>query len=318
MRASSASASLQILQRYAEKLHGADRFDGLGRTRARGATLSQPGVDVLDRRCKCQRIVAASSLRRCAHLGRAAASSLHAARCVRHAARRRATGPPISSSSRRLACYSVHDASFDASDRLLTRTDPLIESALDMIGRYDHPFTLLTHLDARWPSLHRDDACVVHADAPPNVEITSPPRAVRFSATPCTIGSSTRAIVPSVCRVISTRVGFVSSSRRFVSPLGRFAATSATDAPCASTPPPVRVPRLRRYGLNACRDEVSSLAVSYEVSRHRLENAHIGARAGFADDGTTRLAVGIARRDVPHVSISWSVATYLVEPTERG
>jgi hypothetical protein len=187
MRASSASASLQILQRYAEKLHGADRFDGLGRTRARGATLSQPGVDVLDRRCKCQRIVAASSLRRCAHLGRAAASSLHAARW-------RATRRPIASSSRRLACYDVHDASFDASDRLLTRTDPLIESALDMIGRYDHPFMLLTHLDARWPSLHQDDACVAHTDASPNVETTSPPRAVRFGATPCRIGSSTRAM----------------------------------------------------------------------------------------------------------------------------
>jgi hypothetical protein len=88
----------------------------------------------------------------------------------------------------------VHDASFDASDRLLTRTDPLIESAPDMIGRYDHPFTPLTHLDARWPSLHQDDACVVHADASPDVEITSPPHAVRFGATPCTIGSSTRAM----------------------------------------------------------------------------------------------------------------------------
>jgi hypothetical protein len=142
----------------------------------------------------------------------------------------------------------------------------------------------------------------------------------RYDSAPRRAGSAHQRerCVPSVCRVISTCVSFVLSSRRFVSTLGRFAAMSATGAPCASTPPPVRVPRLRRYGLNACRDEVSSLAVSYEVSRHRLENAHIDARAGFADDGTTRLAVGIARRGAPHVSIWRSVATYLIEPAERG
>jgi hypothetical protein len=40
----------------------------------------------------------------------------------------------------------------------------------------------------------RGDACVAHTDASPNVEITSAPHAVRFGATPCRIGSSTRAM----------------------------------------------------------------------------------------------------------------------------
>jgi hypothetical protein len=114
----------------------------------------------------------------------------NSARCQRQVVRCVAATRPIISSSRCVSCYHLYDSPLKASDHRITRTDRLLERALETFGRDDHPFALHTHLDTRSPAFHRDDACAVDAGASPNVDITSALHAVRFDARPCMIGSS--------------------------------------------------------------------------------------------------------------------------------